>query len=33
MSSNQNHFDVWDALKKPIGTILLVGVIFIGMPK
>ena len=31
MNSHQNHFDVWESLKKPIGTILLVGVIFIGM--
>jgi predicted ferric reductase len=31
MTSHQNQFDVWDALKRPIGTILLVGVIFIGM--
>jgi len=31
MNSHQNHFDVWEALKKPISTILLVGVIFIGM--
>jgi predicted ferric reductase len=31
MNSHQNHFDVWDSLKKPISTILLVGVIFIGM--
>ena len=31
MNSHQNHFDVWEALRKPISTILLVGVIFIGM--
>ena len=31
MNSHQNHFEVWDALKKPISTILLVVVIFIGM--
>jgi predicted ferric reductase len=31
MNSHQNHFDVWDSLRKPVGTILLVGVIFIAM--
>jgi predicted ferric reductase len=31
MNSHQTHFDVWDAIKKPMSTILLVGVIFVGM--
>jgi len=31
MNSHQNHFDVWDSLRKPISTILLVGGIFIVM--
>src|SRR5215216_4186605 len=31
MTSHQNQFEVWEALKRPIGTILLVGVIFIGI--
>ena len=31
MNSHQTHSDTWDSLKKPISTILLVGVIFIGM--
>ena len=31
MNSHQPHFDTWDALRKPLSTILLVGVIFIGM--
>ena len=31
MNSHPTHFDVWDAIKKPMGTILLVGVIFAGM--
>ena len=30
MNSHQNHFDVWEAIRKPLSTILLVGVIFIG---
>lgn len=31
MNSHQNHFDVWNSLRRPISTILLVGLIFIGM--
>ena len=31
MNSPQTHFDVWESLKRPIGTILLVGLIFVGM--
>jgi sulfoxide reductase heme-binding subunit YedZ len=31
MNSHQNRFDVWDSIKKPIGTIMLVGAIFAGM--
>jgi len=31
MNSHQNRFDTWDSLRKPIRTILLVGVIFILM--
>lgn len=31
MNSPQTHFDAWDSLSKPIGTILLVGVIFAAM--
>jgi len=31
MNSHQNHFDVWGSLRKPISTILLVGLIFVGM--
>ena len=31
MNSHQKIFDVWEAIRKPISTILLVGVIFIGM--
>ena len=31
MNSHPNHFDVWQAIRKPMSTILLVGVIFIGM--
>ncbi len=31
MNSHQNQFDVWEAIRKPISTILLVGVIFVGM--
>jgi predicted ferric reductase len=31
MNSHQTHSDTWDSLRKPISTILLVGVIFIGM--
>ena len=31
MNSHLTHFDLWDAIKKPIGTILLVCVIFAGM--
>lgn len=31
MNTHQNHFDVWEAIRKPISTILLVGLIFIGM--
>jgi sulfoxide reductase heme-binding subunit YedZ len=31
MNLPQNHFDAWGALRKPIGTILLVGLIFAGM--
>ena len=31
MNSHPNHFEVWDSLRKPISTILLVGVIFLGM--
>lgn len=31
MNSHPTRFDVWDAIKKPISTILLVGVIFVTM--
>lgn len=31
MNTHQTHSDTWDSLRKPISTILLVGVIFIGM--
>ena len=31
MNSHPNHFDVWDSLRKPLSTILLVGLIFIVM--
>jgi predicted ferric reductase len=31
MNSRQTHSEAWDSLKKPISTILLVGVIFVGM--
>jgi len=31
MNSHQTHSDTWDSLRKPISTILLVGVIFISM--
>jgi predicted ferric reductase len=31
MNSHQNHFDLWNSLRRPISTILLVGLIFIGM--
>jgi predicted ferric reductase len=31
MNSPQNRFDVWSSIKKPIGTIVLVGAIFAGM--
>jgi predicted ferric reductase len=31
MNSPQNHFDVWEAIRKPISTILVVGFIFIAM--
>lgn len=29
MNLQQNHFDIWNAVRKPIGTILMVGVIFV----
>lgn len=28
MNSPRNHFDLWDSIRRPIGTILLVGTIF-----
>jgi predicted ferric reductase len=31
MNSPHNHFDIWDAIRKPVGTILLVGFIFLAM--
>lgn len=31
MNSRQNHFEVWEAIRKPISTILLVGFIFLAM--
>jgi predicted ferric reductase len=31
MNSPQNRFNVWDSIRKPIGTIVLVGAIFVGM--
>jgi predicted ferric reductase len=31
MNTPQTHSDTWDSLRKPISTILLVGLIFIGM--
>jgi predicted ferric reductase len=31
MNSHQNQFDTWEAVRKPLSTILLVGVIFIGL--
>jgi predicted ferric reductase len=31
MNSPQNHFDVWEAIRKPLSTILLVGLIFIAL--
>ena len=31
MNSHPNQFDVWEAIRKPLSTILLVGVIFVGM--
>jgi len=31
MNSHQNQFDTWEAIRRPISTILLVGVIFVGM--
>jgi predicted ferric reductase len=31
MNSLQNRFDLWNSIRKPIGTIMLVGAIFAGM--